>query len=139
MPGWSASVAALRAPTGAFFWALAEPALHDRPRLFEPLAHVRREQLRGHRRIAAGRFGIMQYAQRIPPVELIRFGQKNMRLPIARQYPLEHGGILSAKTTAAIDDEHQSHQRFTYVEVMLHQLQPTSAHLVRNLGESVTR
>ena len=56
---------------------------------------------------------------------------------LAREHPLEHGGVLSAEPAAAVDDEHQSDQRLAHVEVMLHQLEPARAHLLRHLGESV--
>src|SRR4029077_1131893 len=61
----------------------------------------------------------------------------HMSLSVAREYPLEHGGVLCTETAAAVDDENQTHQRLTDIEVMLHELQPFHPHPFGDLGESV--
>src|SRR6202011_4011146 len=60
-----------------------------------------------------------------------------MGLAVAGEHPLEHGGVLCTETTAAVDDENQTNQRLTDIEVMLHELQPFHPNPFGNLGESI--
>ena len=49
-------------------------------------------------------------------------------------------GILGAQTAAAVDDQHQPHQRLAHVEIVLHEFEPARRRtLLGHFGESVPR
>src|ERR1700722_7658727 len=62
-----------------------------------------------------------------------------MGVAVPGKHPLEHSRILGAEAAATVDDQNQSDQGLTHIEVVLHQLQPMKPHTFGHLGESIPR
>src|ERR1700691_320404 len=107
MPGWSASVVASSAHRGFFLRGPLQPFVHDAAGVLESLLRERGKELDRDGCVAASLVGFLEYANRVAPVELVRFRQKDMGAAASRQHPFEHGCILLTQAAAAVDDQHQ--------------------------------